>query len=242
MNLFQVRKGFDKITVPLMRTCARLPISPNGWTIIAWVWGVVSAFIYVAGFPFFGAALLGVRGLVDHLDGYVARQRGETSILGGVLDEIGDRYHIGFWLIIVTGHLAPRWPHLPWVCAFAVVGTLCNAFVKAVTYVETQDCTREDGKLKHPMDYVGFFGSAEFLVFFGIPTLFAAPFRAEWPVVFGIWASAILSHLSLFQRLRYVAKHYGKRRGPSNPAAAPAGAGPTPAANVGTAAPATPEA
>jgi phosphatidylglycerophosphate synthase len=222
MNLFSVRKGFDKLTTPLMRTCARVPISANAWTVIAWVWAVVAAAVYVTGWHFVGTALLGLRGLVDHVDGYVARQRGETSILGGVLDDMGDRYLIGIWVTFVSFHLAPDWPHLPYVGAFAVSGAFCNAFIKNCLYVESQDTKRVNGKLTHPMDLVGIFGSAEFLIYFGIPTLFAAPFGVEWPVVCGVWAIAVLSHVSLLQRIAFIAKHYGRKAGPSRPADDPA--------------------
>ncbi|MBI5502292.1 MAG: CDP-alcohol phosphatidyltransferase family protein [Deltaproteobacteria bacterium] len=208
MNLFSIRKGFDGLTGPLMRTCGRLPFSPNTWTVIAWVWAIVAAAVYVLGWHFAGTALLGLRGLADHVDGYVARRRGQTSILGGVLDEMGDRYLIGIWVVAVAFHLSPRWPHLPYVAAFAVSGAFCNAFIKNCLYVESQDTTRRNGKLTHPMDKVGMFGSAEFLIYFGIPTLFAGALGVEWPVVAGIWATAVLSHVSLFQRIAYVARHY----------------------------------
>ena len=74
------------------------------------------------------------------------------------------------------------------------------------------------------------FGSAEFLIYFGIPTLFAGAFGVEWPVVCGIWATAILSHVSLFQRIAFIARHYGRKARDARPASAPGADDATPGA------------
>ena len=67
---------------------------------------------------------------------------------------------------------------------------------------------RVEGKIGHPIDVVGLFGSAEFLIYFGTGVLFTAIMNDPRPCLAGIWAVAIMSHLSLFQRVFFAWKRY----------------------------------
>ncbi len=217
MNLFVVRSHLDAVLRPAVRALARLPVSANAWTALAWAAGIGAAVLFIQGWWAVGIIVFALRGLLDHVDGYVARERGDTSVLGAVLDDLADRYVIAVFVLFATAHLAGPFPHLPYVAAFAVAGTMVNAFCKPCVYVETQDAVRRNGKITHPMDLVGMFGSAEFLIYFGIPTLGGALARNAWPIVVGIWLTAILSHVSLLQRLVYVARNYGRGRRGGDP-------------------------
>lgn len=213
MNLFAVRPHLDRLLRPFVKALAKLPISANVWTVLAWLGGIGAAVVFAFGYWTMGILAFGLRGLIDHVDGYVARARGEMSVLGAVLDDLCDRYVIGVFVLFAAANLAGAFPHVPYVAAFAVTGTLINAFCKPCVYVETQDAVRKDGKITHPMDLVGVFGSAEFLIYFGLPTLGGAVACNPWPVVVGIWLTAVLSHVSILQRLVYVARHYRRSGG-----------------------------
>ena len=70
------------------------------------------------------------------------------------------------------------------------------------------DIFREEGKIGHPIDVVGLFGSAEFLIYFGMGVLWTAILHDQRPLLAGVWAVAIMSHLSLLQRIFFTWRRY----------------------------------
>jgi len=76
-------------------------------------------------------------------------------------------------------------------------------------YVKSQqDVNRTEGKLGHPIDLVGVFGSVEFMIYFGLGIFVTGLTDDPRPAVFGVWAVAVMSHLSLFQRLVFAWRRY----------------------------------
>ena len=81
--------------------------------------------------------------------------------------------------------------------------------IKLSIYAESQqDIWREKGKIGHPVDVVGLFGSAEFLIYYGTGVFFTALLHDPRPLLAGCWAVAIMSHVSLLQRVRFAWKRY----------------------------------
>ena len=52
------------------------------------------------------------------------------------------------------------------------------------------------------------FGSAEFIIYYGFGTFFTALLGDPRPLLAGCWAVAIMSHVSLFQRLWFAWRRY----------------------------------
>jgi archaetidylinositol phosphate synthase len=209
MNLFAVRKQADKVLHPLVSTVAKVPLHANDWTMLGALIGLGCGAAFLYGWWFVGIVLFVVRGLVDHVDGYVARNRNQRSTFGAVMDDVCDRWVLG---IMYTGgclNLANDYPHVLIVLGFGITGSLCNALVKLSIYAEAQqEITRVQGKIGHPVDTVGAFGSAEFMIYFGFGVLFTALLDDPRPMLAGAWAVAIMSHLSLLQRVAFAWKRY----------------------------------
>ena len=72
----------------------------------------------------------------------------------------------------------------------------------------SHDAVRKEGKLSHPVDVVGMFGSAEFVLYFGLGLLGEAIWSPGWSLLAGCWVVAIVSHLSLLQRLFFAWQRY----------------------------------
>ena len=209
MNLFAIRKHLDRVLKPLVSRVSRLPLHANHWTLLGAFVGLACAIMFVYGEWWPGFALLLARGLIDNIDGYVARSRNQRSTFGAVMDDITDRWVLG---IIYGGaclYLSRDYPHVLIVLGFGITGSLCNVIAKLSIYAESQqDVFRVEGKIGHPIDVVGLFGSAEFLIYFGTGVLFTAILRDPRPCLAGIWAVAIMSHLSLMQRVVFAWKRY----------------------------------
>jgi phosphatidylglycerophosphate synthase len=209
MNLFALRKQLDRLLAPVLARVARLPINANQWTLLGACVGLVCGLVFLYGMWWLGLGLLIARGLIDHIDGYVARNFNQRSTFGAVMDDVADRWVLG---IIYAGgclNLSYDYPHILLVLGFGITGSLVNVIVKLSIYAESQqDVFREHGKIGHPIDVVGVFGSAEFLIYFGTGVFFTALLQDPRPLLAGAWAVAIMSHVSLFQRMWFAWKRY----------------------------------
>ncbi|MBT8494075.1 MAG: CDP-alcohol phosphatidyltransferase family protein [Deltaproteobacteria bacterium] len=209
MNLFAVRKHLDKLTHPLVSRVAKLPLRANHWTLIGALTGLACGLALLFGQWWLGLGLLLGRGLIDHIDGFKARNYGQRSTFGAVMDDVTDRWVLG---IIYAGgclNLSFDYPHVLIVLGFGITGSLCNVIVKLSVYAESQqDVFREAGKIGHPIDVVGLFGSAEFIIYFGLGVLITAITHDPRPLLAGCWAVALMSHVSLLQRTAFAYKRY----------------------------------
>jgi phosphatidylglycerophosphate synthase len=209
MNLFAVRKQLDRVLHPFISRLSKLPISANHWTLLGAFVGLACGVMFLYGRWWTGLALLLGRGLIDHIDGYVARNRDQRSTFGAVMDDVTDRWVLG---IIYAGgclNLAQDYPHVLIVLGFGITGSLSNVIAKLSIYAESQqDVIRTEGKIGHPVDVVGVFGSAEFIIYFGLGVLFTAILADPRPLLAGVWSVAVMSHLSLLQRVVFAWKRY----------------------------------
>lgn len=209
MNLFAVRKHLDRLLKPFVSRVSKLPIHANQWTLLGAFVGLACAITFLYGYWWAGLGLLLARGMIDNIDGYVARNRNQRSTFGAVMDDITDRWVLGIIYAGACLYLSRDYPHVLIVLGFGITGSLCNVIAKLSIYAESQqDVFRVEGKIGHPIDVVGLFGSAEFLIYFGTGVLFTAIMNDPRPCLAGIWAVAIMSHLSLFQRVFFAWKRY----------------------------------
>ena len=90
--LFKRREKFNSLSVRIGIIFSKLPLSPNQWTVLAFVPALISAYFLVKEDFLFSALLFLISGFVDLIDGSVARVTGRVTKLGAYLDTIADRY------------------------------------------------------------------------------------------------------------------------------------------------------
>jgi phosphatidylglycerophosphate synthase len=209
MNLFAFRKTLDRLIHPVVSALAKLPLHANVWTLLGAVVGLVAGWMFLKAMWWPGFVLLLVRGLVDHIDGYKARNFNQRSTFGAVMDDVCDRWVLGIMYAGGCLNLSFDYPHVLIVLGFGITGALTNVIIKLSIYAESQqDVWRDKGKIGHPVDVVGLFGSAEFLIYYGAGVFFTALLHDPRPLLAGCWAVAIMSHVSLLQRVRFAWKRY----------------------------------
>ncbi len=209
MNLFAFRKQADVVLNPIVGTLAKLPLHANAWTLSGAMIGLVGGVVLYYGLWWIGFVLLLVRGLVDHIDGFKARNFNQRSTFGAVMDDTSDRWVLGVMFAGGCLNLSYDYPHILIVLGFGITGALTNVIIKLSIYAESQqDLWRREGKIGHPVDVVGLFGSAEFIIYYGAGVLFTALLHDPRPMLAGCWAVAIMSHVSLLQRVRFAWKRY----------------------------------
>ena len=217
MNLFAFRKQLDVVLHPLVSAVARLPLHANQWTLTGALVGMIAGVVFFYGHWWAGFALLIFRGFIDHIDGYKARNFNQRSTFGAVMDDVSDRWVLGIMFAGGCLNLSNDYPHILIVMALGITGSLTNVIVKLSIYAEAQqDIRREKGKIAHPVDVVGVFGSAEFIIYYGAGVLFTAILRDPRPMIAGCWAVAIMSHVSLLQRVWFAWRRY-RHVDPANP-------------------------
>jgi len=210
MNLFAIRKHADRLLYPIVSALAGLPVHANVWTAAGALVGLASGVVLFLGLWWTGLVLLLARGLFDHVDGFRARGFNQRTTFGAVLDDVVARWVLGVAFAGGCLNLAAAYPHVLIVMALGITGALTNVIIKLSIQAEShQELSRDGGgKLGHPVDVVGLFGSAEFLIYYGTGVLATALLHDPRPLLAGCWAVAIMSHVSLLQRVRFAWQRY----------------------------------
>ena len=97
MTLDRFRPLADRALSPLVSGFARVGLGPNGVSVLAVVlaFGAGGAFVLAGADPRLyavGAALVFLNGVLDLVDGALARELGADSAAGDLLDHVLDRY------------------------------------------------------------------------------------------------------------------------------------------------------
>ncbi len=118
------------LTVRLARLLAGWTwVTPNRITwFSAFIGGVLAGALILQGQLRWAALAVVISGLLDGLDGDLARERGTTSIEGGILDSVLDRY-VDFLILAVLIWLSPQ----TYLAAglFALLGTAMVPYIRA---------------------------------------------------------------------------------------------------------------
>lgn len=126
----------EKVSVKLGMLFSHVGLSPNTWTVLA-ILPAVIAFIALAvyhnlfmGFLFFLAA-----GVIDAIDGAVARVTSRVSALGAFLDGVIDRYveflmYLGLLFYLMAESVEFVFPSCVWI-VLLVFGALMPSFMRA---------------------------------------------------------------------------------------------------------------
>jgi CDP-diacylglycerol--glycerol-3-phosphate 3-phosphatidyltransferase len=112
-----MRARFKGILDPVAGFLNRLGLMPNTVTLIGLGGNLIGAYFLARGFFLIGGVLVLVMGIVDALDGTMARLRGERSDFGAFVDSVTDRYsellifggmlvyyllHDNLWMAVLT--------------------------------------------------------------------------------------------------------------------------------------------
>lgn len=148
---------FKKAVADILIRCH---VSANVLTLLGLGFAFFSAaFIYVGGFVWAGAWLL-FSGLLDLLDGAVARQSGKASPFGGILDSALDRYGDGFIFGAAIFYFLQRDQFFLAIAALlSLIGAFSVSYIRARAECEVDSCR------------VGFWERGERLVYMALGLL-----------------------------------------------------------------------
>ena len=169
-----------------------LGISADLLTLAGLLFSLLAAMLIAQGHWFAAGGTLLFSGLLDMLDGAVARASGTESKFGGILDSSLDRYGDGFifgGIILFYANLY-RWEYLL-LALSALLGSFGISYVRARAECETPNCR------------VGFWERGERLVFISLALCVKNLESA-------LWVLGIGTHWTILQRLLF-AQHQIKK-------------------------------
>jgi archaetidylinositol phosphate synthase len=197
--LTRLKQKVQQMLTAEARAAHRIGLTPNMISGIGLVLAFLSAFTYAewqknALYLLLATVLLLLSGFCDALDGIVARLYEKTTVFGGFLDSLLDRYadaavYIG---IIVGGLCDVLWGLI------AVASSLLVSYSRA---------RAEAGGIK--MESVGLAERAERIIILLVASLVAVFWQPTTVMNIGIILLAVLSNLTVLQRSLYV---YGKTK------------------------------
>jgi archaetidylinositol phosphate synthase len=192
--LTKLKKKIQSLLAAEARIAHKVRLTPNRITVIGVVLAFLSAFVYAKWqmntlFLLLATLLLLLSGFCDALDGVVARLYGETTVFGGFLDSLLDRYaDVFIYFGIVFGGLCDFY----WGLA-ATVGSLLVSYSRA---------RAEAAGIK--MESVGLAERAERMLIIALAGLVGVFWQPATVMNAAVVLLAVLTNLTVLQRSLYV--------------------------------------
>jgi len=185
--LGKLREKYEQIMAPVGKILAGSGLTPNMITIISLIAGILSFWFYYQKSLILGAFFIVLTGVIDMLDGAVARAAGKATRFGAVLDHVLDRYAE---YLIITGIVLGGYVDWIW-GVFALFGMLMASFTraKAESVGGLKNCT------------VGIAERQEKLIIIIAGSLLTLHYPQA--LLYAIVLVGIISHITVAQRLGY---------------------------------------
>lgn len=203
--LTKLKQKIQAHMVSVAKAAHKVGLTPNQISAIGIVFAILSAFSYLESQLFEPYLLIAspifllISGFFDALDGVVARLYGQTTLFGGFIDSLLDRYADS---IIIVGIILGGLCILEWGLA-ALIGSLLVSYTRA---------RAEAAGVK--METVGLAERAERMIILIIASFIAIVWKdaLSWALSWAIVILAILTNLTVLQRVYYFYKATKKRQ------------------------------
>ena len=128
--LKQRMKGIQRSVGLLL---AGLPVTPNQVTLLSILFAILSAWLVCEGKIVEGCVMFLLAGVMDGLDGAIARAKGMVTEFGGFIDGVVDRIVEGIFILSLMTIELPDvvLPGYVWLGALLLFGTCMPSFVRA---------------------------------------------------------------------------------------------------------------
>ncbi len=166
-------------------------IRPNHLTILGLLVTLVAAVFLALGLWLVAGVTIIIGGLCDLLDGAVARSQGRATTFGAFLDSVIDRYSdFALFIGIFFYYASNGRPYLMLLASLAAMGSFLVPFTRARAETIIPSCK------------VGIMERPERIILLACGALFNL-------MVYALWVLAILTHITVIQRIIYTRKELG---------------------------------
>jgi len=189
-----LKKRFEKAVAAAVKPLIKLGVTPNQVTALGLAVSLAAAWLYAdwSGERLrlvFGAAAILLSGLLDAVDGVLARGTGKATRLGGFLDSVADRYSDA---LVLTGVTVGGLCSVP-AGLLALTGSLMVSYTRSRAEAEGEE-----------MAGVGLFERAERMIFLAACSL--ASYQWLQALDYGMIVLAAMAHLTVAQRMLHFKK------------------------------------
>ncbi len=162
--------------------------NPNILTLLGFLATLTASLLLLSGFWILAGMAIILSGFFDLFDGMVARKLGKGTRFGGFLDSVIDRYSDLFFLLALLIHYLKQGESGLVILVFvASIGTVLVSYARARAEAAQVSCN------------AGIMERAERIILLIIGILF------NWMVPV-LWILAVLTHVTVIQRIYYVWK------------------------------------
>lgn len=194
-----LKKQFEATVKTAVAPLGKLGITPNMLTVLGGVLATVTGYLFFLApknrsVLVYAGGLIIVSGLVDAIDGVLARSTGKVTRFGGFFDSVVDRYSDA---VIYTGIIASG---------------LCNQLIGLITLFASMlvSYTRARAEMEGvKMAGVGLAERAERMIFLSICSIVS--FWYPMALNYGITILAVLALVTIIQRITYFKKMIEKK-------------------------------
>ena len=184
----RVRATYYNLLNPLVELLIKFKLNPNWFTTASLILGVIAGAFYASGRIRWAGVLLLFCGILDTLDGVVARATNRVTRFGALYDSTLDRYaeviaFFGLLYYFVNKNML----FVSIVVCVALAGSLMVSYVRARAEGLGFECK------------IGLMQRAERLVLLGFASLIH-----EWVLIIILVAIAILANFTAFERLYHI--------------------------------------
>lgn len=195
------RASVSKVTLPIGRVLLRTGLTPDAMTLIGTVATIAAAVtLFPTGHLFWGTMIIWLFVMFDMLDGAMARARGGGTRFGAVLDATCDRIADGaifaglaWWCIVTQPHQL-----------LFVATLICLVTSQVISYAkaraEASGLNGDGGLIERPDRLIIVLAGAG-LTGLGLP----------WAIHIAMWILAVLSVITVGQRMVSIAQSPGAR-------------------------------
>ncbi|MBS7638269.1 CDP-alcohol phosphatidyltransferase family protein [Candidatus Bathyarchaeota archaeon] len=189
-----LKERFERWVGPKLSILTAIGVTPNLLTLMGLILSAASAWFYINWnsnrlMLLLAAVTLLLSGLLDSIDGVLARITGKASLLGGFLDSLSDRYSDAMVLGAIT---ASGLCGLSWGLA-ALVGSMMVSYARSRAEASGVD-----------MRAVGLAERAERILILSTATLLS--YLNGEAIGWGVALLALLSHITVLQRVLHFYK------------------------------------
>jgi CDP-diacylglycerol--glycerol-3-phosphate 3-phosphatidyltransferase len=185
-----LRKWLKGVAEPVASFLNRIGMKPNVVTYLGLIGNTIGAILLGTGHISWGGIIVLLFGLMDGLDGTMARLKGESTKFGAFIDSVTDRYSE---LVILAGLMAYYLQQSDWLACglvyMSALGSVMVSYIKA--RAEALGFDARIGILTRVERYLVLAPSLVFNI----------------PIV-GLWILAVLSNFTAVQRFAYVRKQW----------------------------------
>jgi CDP-diacylglycerol--glycerol-3-phosphate 3-phosphatidyltransferase len=202
-----LRDGFVSILRPIPRALIARDIHPNTVTTFGFLTTCAAGLVYFLGHVRIGGALVILGGILDILDGQVARGSGKNSVFGSFYDSTLDRISEVIVFLGILSLYSGRVPEfagarqefsqewMAYVVALAMAGSLMVSYTRARAEALGLDCK------------VGMMQRAERVVLIGLSSWWFGGAFGGLVLTGVLIVMAVLTNFTAFQRIVWVYRH-----------------------------------